>query len=90
VFLRLLEYYQGVMFLTTNRLKAIDQAVLSRIHFPLRFDNLNGPARRNIWASFLDKARSSHEVVAIEPKELSTLEQKNLNGRQVCGNEYVD
>jgi SpoVK/Ycf46/Vps4 family AAA+-type ATPase len=30
VFLRLLEYHQGILFLTTNRLKTIDSAFLSR------------------------------------------------------------
>ena len=32
VFLRELEYYQGIMFLTTNRVKQIDDAIASRIH----------------------------------------------------------
>jgi hypothetical protein len=35
VFLRELEYYQGIMFLTTNWVKQIDDAVTSRVHLPL-------------------------------------------------------
>ncbi|KAH8793755.1 hypothetical protein F5882DRAFT_516145 [Hyaloscypha sp. PMI_1271] len=35
VFLRTLEYYQGIMFLTTNRVGQIDDAIASRIHFKL-------------------------------------------------------
>ena len=31
VFLRLLEYHQGVLFLTTNRVKSFDSAFHSRI-----------------------------------------------------------
>lgn len=30
-FLRLLEYHSGVLFLTTNRVKAFDEAFLSRV-----------------------------------------------------------
>ena len=38
VFLRELEYYQGIMFLTTNRVKQIDNAIASRIK---AFDGTN-------------------------------------------------
>lgn len=39
VFLRTLEYFEGVMFLTTNRLASSDGAILSQVHLPRRFDN---------------------------------------------------
>lgn len=42
VFLRTLEYYQGIMFFTTNRVKEIDAAIASRIHFKIQYANL-GP-----------------------------------------------
>lgn len=32
VFLRKLEYYDAIMFLTTNRVAQFDEAILSRIH----------------------------------------------------------
>ena len=37
VFLRLLEYHQGVLFLTTNRVKNIDSAFYSRISVALQY-----------------------------------------------------
>jgi hypothetical protein len=37
VFLRELEYYQGIIFPTTNRVKQIDDAIASRVHLPLRY-----------------------------------------------------
>jgi hypothetical protein len=40
VFLRTLEYYQGIMFLTTNWVRQIEDAITSRIHFKLKYDNL--------------------------------------------------
>ncbi|KAH9931588.1 uncharacterized protein B0H18DRAFT_1208895 [Fomitopsis serialis] len=37
VFLRHVEYYRGILFLTTNRVTAFDPAFLSRIHIALHF-----------------------------------------------------
>ncbi|POS74941.1 hypothetical protein DHEL01_v206661 [Diaporthe helianthi] len=41
VFLRMLEYYNGILFLTTNRTGVLDEAIKSRIHLHLGFDDLN-------------------------------------------------
>ncbi|KAL6875816.1 hypothetical protein HDV57DRAFT_510631 [Trichoderma longibrachiatum] len=41
VFLRVLEYYSGILFLTTNRVGAIDEAFRSRIHITLHYKYLN-------------------------------------------------
>lgn len=35
IFLRALEYYSGILFLTTNRVGSIDEAFRSRIHMRL-------------------------------------------------------
>jgi hypothetical protein len=56
VFLQTLEYYPGMMFLTTNRVGQIDDAIASRIHFKLKYDNLNLEQQTNIWRRFLEKA----------------------------------
>jgi hypothetical protein len=37
VFLRHLEYFQGIMFLTTNRVATLDLASQCRIHFSIKF-----------------------------------------------------
>ncbi|RAH70526.1 P-loop containing nucleoside triphosphate hydrolase protein, partial [Aspergillus aculeatinus CBS 121060] len=41
VFLRVLEYYAGVLFLTTNRVGDFDEAFASRIHISLYYPQLN-------------------------------------------------
>ncbi|KAI4950373.1 hypothetical protein J4E91_004255 [Alternaria rosae] len=41
VFLRMLEYYNGVLFLTTNRVGVLDEAIKSRVQLHLRYDQLN-------------------------------------------------
>lgn len=58
IFLRVLEYYEGIMFLTTNRVQTLDAAFQSRIHISLEYAELDGKARRAIWNTFLDKHNS--------------------------------
>lgn len=41
VFLRMLEYYNGILFLTTNLPGYLDEAVKSRVHLNLRYDALS-------------------------------------------------
>lgn len=45
VFLRLLEWYSGVLILTADRPVTFDPAFLSRIHLTLKFQALDGPSR---------------------------------------------
>ncbi|KAK3370958.1 P-loop containing nucleoside triphosphate hydrolase protein [Lasiosphaeria ovina] len=49
VFLRELEYYDGILFLTTNRLQAFNEAVLSRVHLASRYEPLKLEARVAVW-----------------------------------------
>ncbi|KAI1500145.1 P-loop containing nucleoside triphosphate hydrolase protein [Biscogniauxia marginata] len=49
VFLRALEYYQGVLFLTTNRVRTFDAAFTSRIHVALHYGPLADADREKIW-----------------------------------------
>ena len=53
--LRHVEYYRGILFLTTNRVKAFDEAFLSRIHVALHFHELTKDARKQVWTAFLRK-----------------------------------
>jgi SpoVK/Ycf46/Vps4 family AAA+-type ATPase len=56
IFLRLLEYFKGIMFLTTNRADTLDQAFQSRIHLTLAYKPLERSARANLWRFFLKRA----------------------------------
>ncbi|KAJ4355399.1 uncharacterized protein N0V89_003415 [Didymosphaeria variabile] len=46
VLLRIMEYFEGVMFMTTNRLESIDPAFASRVHLILAYPRLSKKARR--------------------------------------------
>ncbi len=49
VFLRVLEYFNGLLFLTTNRIDDIDEAIVSRCIALIKFHAPDGAARRKIW-----------------------------------------
>lgn len=49
VFLRVLEYFNGLLFLTTNRVDDIDEAIVSRCIALIRYHPPDADARRRIW-----------------------------------------
>lgn len=49
VFLRVLEYFNGLLFLTTNRVDDIDEAIVSRCIALIKYDPPDRNARRQIW-----------------------------------------
>ncbi|KAM3506240.1 hypothetical protein MY11210_007636 [Beauveria gryllotalpidicola] len=53
IFLRELEYFRGILFLTTNLYQTIDSAFCSRVSLHLRFSALSRDARRKVWHNFL-------------------------------------
>ncbi|KAH7912957.1 P-loop containing nucleoside triphosphate hydrolase protein [Hygrophoropsis aurantiaca] len=56
VALRVLEYHRGVLFLTTNRIQAFDEAFLSRFSIAIKYTELNASARLTIWRKFFELA----------------------------------
>jgi SpoVK/Ycf46/Vps4 family AAA+-type ATPase len=83
VFLRKLEYCTGILFLTTNRVSEFDEAILSRIHVLLKYENLNADARREVWKDFLERGRTPKGAANVSSKHMDLLVQAELNGRQV-------
>ncbi|PHH85643.1 hypothetical protein CDD83_135 [Cordyceps sp. RAO-2017] len=55
IFLRELEYYRGIIFLTTNLYNTIDTAFRSRVSLHLLFQALDRDARETVWRKFLDR-----------------------------------
>jgi AAA+ superfamily predicted ATPase len=80
VFLRVLEYYSGILFLTTNRVATFDDAFKSRIHIPIRYTDLDFNSRLQIWRNFCSKVSGG---VNISDKEYNKLADHELNGRQI-------
>lgn len=84
VFLRHLEYYPSILFLTTNRVKTFDEAFLSRIHIALHFQSLSREARSSVWTAFIAKAGVKiGPDGGISNDQLALLTERDINGRQV-------
>ncbi|RTL25724.1 MAG: AAA family ATPase [Rhodocyclaceae bacterium] len=49
VFLRVLEYFNGLLFLTTNRIDDIDEAIVSRCIALIKYASPDAAARQRIW-----------------------------------------
>jgi hypothetical protein len=73
VFLRKLEYPDGIMFLTINRVSEFDEAILNRIHLMLKYEELSKDARKQIWRHFLARSRTSHGAPDVYEDELERL-----------------
>ncbi len=78
VFLRLLEYYPGIMFLTTNRVANFDTAFFSRITYAIGFRDQTEADRIKVWNNLLKSAKL--DITTDQVKELSALQ---VNNRQI-------
>lgn len=83
VFLRELKQYEGILFLTTNRLLTFDQAIISRVHVALKYEELKKDARKAVWQFFVERAKTKHGNPVCNEKELDDLAERRMNGREV-------
>ncbi|OTA08395.1 hypothetical protein A9Z42_0000760 [Trichoderma parareesei] len=95
VFLRVLEYYAGILFLTTNRIGDFDEAFTSRIHISLYYPPLDKFSTREIFRlnlgiikqRFLDKGRKidihEKEILKYATAYWKKHEDMRWNGRQI-------
>ncbi|KAH7196524.1 uncharacterized protein B0J16DRAFT_1317 [Fusarium flagelliforme] len=68
VFLRVLEYYEGILILTSNRVGTFDEAFKSRIQLSLHYESLTKSQRRSIWANFLNRLNAlEQEGTVVQP-----------------------
>ena len=79
VFLRCLEYYRGVLFLTTNRHYAFDEAICLQITMFLCYEKHTKHQRNAIWTTML------HCVGFKEftSEDLTQFSKPEFNGREI-------
>ncbi|KAI1360472.1 hypothetical protein F5Y08DRAFT_317320 [Xylaria arbuscula] len=77
VFLRTLEYFGGVMFLTSNRIENFDRAFESRIHLRVPFQSPGADIRSRIWKTFLPERWDANGTAERLGRDLS------INGREI-------
>lgn len=64
-----MEYYNGILFLTTNRAGAIDEAFKSRIHISLYYPRLDEEFTMKIWKMNIDRLAKINEKRIESTKE---------------------
>lgn len=62
MFLRVLDYYQGIMFLTTNQIAHFDIAIPSRIHVAIQYESLKPPQMEAIFKGFIEPLENENKV----------------------------
>lgn len=85
VFLRVLEYFDGILIMTTNLVDHIDPAIFSRVHVCLEYGSVTPDERKAIWKSMFPEelkavlagGEDAHEKMF---DELSTVK---INGREI-------
>ncbi|XXH01760.1 hypothetical protein Hte_008121 [Hypoxylon texense] len=70
MFLRALEYYEGILILTTNRVGTFDEAFKSRIQLALRYEKLEKHQREQIWRNFFKRLKELGEQDSIDFEEV--------------------
>ncbi|UKZ66317.1 uncharacterized protein TrAtP1_007492 [Trichoderma atroviride] len=95
VFLRVLEYYAGILFLTTNRIGDFDEAFASRIHVSLYYPPLDLKSTRKIFKLNLrlikERFQEKNRSITINKKQILNYasdywqnnEKMRWNGRQI-------
>ncbi|KAI0860878.1 hypothetical protein F4860DRAFT_503744 [Xylaria cubensis] len=99
VFLRSLEYYAGILFLTTNRVGSIDPAFKSRIHISLFYPKFDLDATLKLYSTYIKRTRLEQERLQsanfkIKEKEIMKFARRHFrqaekeglgtwNGRQI-------
>ncbi|KAL1618318.1 hypothetical protein SLS54_007295 [Diplodia seriata] len=85
VFLRILEYYDGILILTSNRVGIFDEAFKSRIQLSISYPALDEKGRKEVWSEFINSLQEERDFVDLEDinKKIGLLASNKLNGRQI-------
>ncbi|KAH6670675.1 hypothetical protein B0J14DRAFT_458817, partial [Halenospora varia] len=68
VFLRVLEYYSGILFLTTNRVGFFDEAFQSRMYISLYYPPLSKESTFAIWNMKPRRIKARSNLISKEEK----------------------
>ncbi|KAK5625849.1 hypothetical protein RRF57_001565 [Xylaria bambusicola] len=87
VFLRVLEYYDGILILTSNRVGTFDEAFRSRIQLTLRYENLSQIQRHKIWENFVRRLEALESSRTAPAASSSSRTIRAISG---CGFDFQD
>lgn len=79
-----MEYYKGLLFLTTNRVEGFDEAFRNRVHLAIKYPDLSPESRGNIWRNLLTRSPRRPELDGHWPENVfSILGKLQTNGRDI-------
>lgn len=80
-----MEYYDGILILTSDRVGSFDAAFRSRIHLALHFSSLDKSARALIWRNFFERLHDQDKDIDYPDliNHLNLFASENFNGRQI-------
>ncbi|KAL8720213.1 MAG: hypothetical protein Q9181_007947 [Wetmoreana brouardii] len=86
VMLRVLEYFKGILIMTTNRVMTFDVAMLSRCHYAVHFKSLTLQQEKDIWQGYVrqltDQNSSKKPEIEAWVKQI-TKKRTRLSGREI-------
>ncbi|KAI0436594.1 hypothetical protein F4803DRAFT_572222 [Xylaria telfairii] len=88
VFLRNLEYYDGILILTSNRVGTFDEGFRSRIQLAVHYPKLKQTERRRVWENFVNRLKDD-PIASVDVdtrnlhSNLTELSEFDLNGREI-------
>ncbi|KAI0186130.1 hypothetical protein EV127DRAFT_187542 [Xylaria flabelliformis] len=88
-FLRALEYFKGILFLTTNRVGAFDEAFVSRINLQIYYPEFSDEDRDKVWDAFFQKLEEDRETTMRIPPStrdytrMQEIRELKWNGREI-------
>ncbi|PKS06066.1 hypothetical protein jhhlp_007900 [Lomentospora prolificans] len=88
ILLRVLEYYDGILMLTTNRIRAIDNAIISRVTLAVLYQKID---EKRIFKSFVSQIKDESNKRKLErwleddewQDDFTRSPLLDLNGRQI-------
>ena len=85
VFLRVLEYYDGILILTSNRVGTFDEAFKSRVQLALHYPAIDEQGRGEIWHDFIQdlERQGANANYDLLKHKIGVLTRDSLNGRQI-------
>jgi len=82
IFLRMLERFDGILFLTTNRGDNLDIAIKSRLSIILDYKPFTKEERQLVWKNIINRQSKTIQFELSED-DLEQLSTKQLNGREI-------
>lgn len=75
----MLEYFEGILFLTSNRRDQFDEAFQSRIHLTINLPELGSQQRAEIWKVLVQKNKHVLQASAWKPEMFVVLGDLRVN-----------